>query len=385
MSHFTITNTSATSAARAGEFVLPHGTIQTPTFMPIGTVGAVKHMTPAELRTAGAQIILSNTYHLMLRPGTDELARRGGLHRFMGWDGPILTDSGGYQAFSLGAKSTARGGENMVTFTEAGVRFRSHLDNSRQVLTPESVIDHQRKIGSDIAMVLDVCPPQPCSHEELVAAVAQTTRWAKRAKAYWDRTRASSAGALFGIVQGGSDPELRRQSAAELIALDFDGYAIGGVAVGEEREAIRRAIAIAAPLLPAEKPRYLMGLGTPDDIVRAVAHGVDMFDCVLPTRDARHGRMYRWVDRSVQLLGDSSAHHGAWYNRVAITRAEFRGDDGPIDATCPCAACASFSLAYLRHLTAIGEPLGARLLTVHNLTFYFQLMRKLQEEITVPA
>ncbi|MDO8425305.1 MAG: tRNA guanosine(34) transglycosylase Tgt [bacterium] len=376
---FSIRTKSASCAARAGELQTGHGVVQTPCFMPIGTVGAVKHVTPAELRAAGAQIVLSNTYHLMLRPGTDYLAARGGLHAFMRWDGPILTDSGGYQAFSLGARTAARGNAALARFTDDGVRFRSHVDGSAQELTPESVVDHQRKIGSDIAMVLDVCPPQPCTRDVLEAAVEQTTRWAARAKAHASRVPNPRAQKLFGIVQGGSDEVLRRRSAEDLVALDFDGYAIGGVAVGEEQSKIREAIAMTAPLLPTDKPRYLMGLGTPSDIVHAVRCGVDMFDCVLPTRDARHGRTYAWVDRSAHLLDARTSMDDAWYTRFAIGRAEFRASDEPIDAACPCPTCRTFDRAYLRHLFAIGEPLGARLLTLHNLTFYFELMRRLRE------
>lgn len=370
--HFTVTSTDAHSAARAGLLTTAHGVIETPCFMPIGTVGAVKHVLPSELRAVGAQIVLANTYHLMLRPGTPYLAERGGLHVFMGWEGPILTDSGGYQAFSLGARTAQRGNASLVRMTEEGVRFRSHLDGSAQELTPESAIDHQRRIGSDIMMVLDVCPPQPCERDELVAAVERTTRWAARARAHADRVGIGSA-LLFGIVQGGSDAALRAESARALTALGFDGYAIGGVAVGEDRDRIRAAVACTAPLLPADAPRYLMGLGTPDDLAHAVACGVDMFDCVLPTRDARHGRAYRWLDRTRRAQ--------PWYERFHVGRAASRTDDGPLDPSCACPACAQCSLAYLRHLFAIGEPLAGRLLTLHNLTFYLELLRALRPPI----
>ncbi|MFH1430285.1 MAG: tRNA guanosine(34) transglycosylase Tgt [Candidatus Uhrbacteria bacterium] len=370
------------SAARAGVLHLAHGDVQAPCFMPIATCGAVKHVTPQELRRAGAEIILSNTYHLALRPGTEYLEEHSGLHSFMQWSGPILTDSGGYQVFSLGAKSAARGGQRLVTITEDGVRFRSHIDGSTQMFTPESVVEHQKRIGSDIAMVLDVCPPQPCSARELADAVRQTTRWAERSIARAEqidmRTPAGphrgSGQKLFGIVQGGSDEALRRESAQALTGMPFDGYAIGGVAVGEEQARIREAIAMTAPLLPEDKPRYLMGLGTPADIVHAVRHGVDMFDCVLPTRDARHGRVYVWTHRG-------EFPDGEWYERFDIDRAAHRDMDSPLDEACPCPACRTFSRAYLRHLHHIGEPLAQRLLTIHNLTFYLELMQVIRASI----
>lgn len=382
---FSITAHDARSSARCGVLRTPHGDIPTPAFMPIGTCGAVKHVIPTELRNAGAHIILANTYHLMLRPGTDALAARGGLHRFMGWSGPILTDSGGFQVFSLGFRSASRGGVNHVALTEEGVRFRSHLDGSGQLLTPESALDHQRRIGSDIAMVLDVCPPQPCPPDAIRDAVLRTTRWAERSIAYAESTGFRDRGPLlFGIIQGGSDMALRRESAAAITALPFDGFAIGGVAVGETKADIRSTIERTAPLLPADRTRYLMGLGTPDDLCHAVAHGVDLFDCVLPTRDARHGRVYRWVDREafVAVWPRSYENPEQWYTREVIAGARFRTTDAPIDPGCACPACATgLSCAYLRHLFAIGEPLGQRLLTLHNLTFYLDCVTMMRTRI----
>lgn len=320
-------------------------------------------------------MVLANTYHLALRPGTPYLAERGGLQEFMGWHGPLLTDSGGFQVFSLGARTASRRGASLVTLTEEGVQFRSHLDGSVQLLTPERAVEHQRNIGSDIAMVLDVCPPQPCSDLVLAEAMRLTTAWASRAVLHANHIGARPRMQLFGIVQGGSNGDARRAHAAAITALPFDGYAIGGVAVGEPTAAMRATVECTAPLLPTDRPRYLMGVGTPADIVHAVSCGVDLFDCVLPTRDARHGRVYRWTDRT-------AFPHGAWYETINIHNAAFRHLDAPIDAHCACLACRTTTLAYLRHLMAIREPLGGRLLTLHNLTFYLGVLRLLRDRIT---
>lgn len=364
--------------ARAGVLTTPHGEVPTPCFMPIATVGAVRHVTAEELRAVGATMLLANTYHLMLRPGAEHVAARGGLHRFMGWDGPILTDSGGFQVFSLGPRAARRDGHGFVERTHDGVRFRSHIDGSAHELTPERAIDIQRDLGSDIAMVLDVCPPQPCTPDVLRDAVVTTTAWAERSIAHAERIAFRQQGSLlFGIIQGGSVPELRQQSAAAITRLPFDGFAIGGVAVGEERAAVRETVALSVPLLPEDRPRYLMGLGTPDDIVHAVRHGVDLFDCVLPTRDARHGRAYRRISDLKFQISDSDP----WYETLNIGNERWRDDDRPIDPMCPCPTCRHHSLAYLRHLHTIAEPLGARLLTLHNLTFYLDLMRELRRDV----
>jgi len=346
--------------------------------MPIATVGAVRHVAPHELRTAGATMILANTYHLMLRPGAGVVAERGGLHRFMGWAGPILTDSGGFQVFSLGARAATRSGKGLVELTPEGVRFRSHIDGSAHLLTPELAVDYQRALGSDIAMALDVCPPQPCTSDVLHDAVATTTAWAQRTIVHAEATGARDRMLLFGIVQGGADPNERRASAAAITALPFDGFAIGGVAVGESKDAVRRAVEIAAPLLPEDHPRYLMGIGTPDDLVHAVRNGCDFFDCVLPTRGARHGRVYRWRNRDATLLQDQAV---PWWEEFSITNERYKTMDIPIDPQCSCLACATVSLAYLRHLAMINEALGARLLSIHNLTFYLDLMRRLRTHI----
>lgn len=366
--------------ARAGILRTPHGEVPTPCFMPIATVGAVRHVTAAELRAVGATMLLANTYHLMLRPGAAHVAARGGLHRFMGWDGPILTDSGGFQVFSLGPRAARRDGHGFVERTHDGVRFRSHIDGSAHELTPERAIDIQRDLGSDIAMVLDVCPPQPCTLDVLRDAVVTTTAWAERSIAHAERIAFRQQGSLlFGIIQGGSVPELRQQSVAAITRLPFDGFAIGGVAVGEDRAAVRETVALSAPLLPEERPRYLMGLGTPGDIVHAVRHGIDLFDCVLPTRDARHGRIYRRISDLKFQISDSDP----WYETLNIGNERWRDDDRPIDPSCPCPACRHHSLAYLRHLHAIAEPLGQRLLTLHNLTFYLDLMQLLRTQIII--
>ncbi|MBI4434175.1 tRNA guanosine(34) transglycosylase Tgt [Candidatus Uhrbacteria bacterium] len=368
----TFTITAQQGAARTGFLTTAHGVVPTPCFMPIATIGAVHHITPDELRAAGATMVLANTYHLALRPGTSYLASHGGLQNFMGWHGPLLTDSGGFQVFSLGARTATHRGRSLVTLTEDGVRFRSHLDGSLQILTPELAMEHQQNIGSDIAMVLDVCPPQPCSDAVLAEAMALTTAWAARAITHAERIDARPRMLLFGIVQGGSHVDTRRAHAAAITALPFDGYAIGGVAVGEPTPAMRVTVECTVPLLPQDRPRYLMGVGTPADIVHAVQCGVDLFDCVLPTRDARHGRVYRWTDRR-------EFPDGHWYETINIHNATYRDQDAPIDPLCPCVACRTTSLAYLRHLMAIREPLGGRLLTLHNLTFYLGLLQTLRE------
>lgn len=370
--------TAQLGAARAGVLTTPHGEVPTPCFMPIATVGAVRHVTAEELRSVGATMLLANTYHLMLRPGAAHVAARGGLHRFMGWDGPILTDSGGFQVFSLGPRAARRDGHGFVERTHDGVRFRSHIDGSAHELTPERAIDIQYELGSDIAMVLDVCPPQPCAIEVLRDAVVTTTAWAERSIAHAERIAFRQQGSLlFGITQGGSVPELRQQSAAAITRLPFDGFAIGGVAVGEDRATVRETVALSVPLLPEDRPRYLMGLGTPDDLVHAVHCGVDLFDCVLPTRDARHGRVYR----KMQNAECRRQNNDPWYETVNIGNEQWKDIDRPIDPDCPCPACRHHTLSYLRHLHAIGEPLGQRLLTLHNLTFYLDLMRELRREV----
>jgi queuine tRNA-ribosyltransferase len=329
--------------ARAGTLQTAHGPVRTPAFMPVGTKATVKMLDPEEVRSLGAEIVLGNTYHLHFRPGEDVIAELGGLHRFMGWDGPILTDSGGYQVFSLR--------DTITRVDEEGVTFRSVYDGSQERFTPESVAEIQRKLGSDIAMCLDVCAPAGGSQDELAQAVRLTTLWAARQRG---APRAEGQ-LLFGIAQGATDPELRRRSIAEIVDLDFDGHALGGLSVGEERDPMFETVAEAAPLLPAEKPRYFMGIGDPEGILEVIERGVDMFDCVLPTRMGRTGT-------AITSTG-----------RLNLKNARFARDQAPLDEHCDCPACSRFTRAYIRHLVNQQELLGLRLLTLHNLRFLLQL------------
>jgi len=338
------------SAARRGRLRTAHGTVETPVFMPVGTQGTVKGMDPAALQAMGAEIVLGNTYHLYLRPGMEAVAALGGLHTMMAWDRPILTDSGGFQVFSL--RDTSK-------LTEEGVTFQSHLDGSKHLLTPALAMEIQETLGSDIMMAFDHCPPAGVGLAEHVAALERTTRWAKRCV---DARRREDS-ALFGIIQGGMDATLRARSAAELLELPFDGYAIGGLSVGETRDEMDAMVLASAPLLPVDKPRYLMGVGTPEDLLRSVAAGVDMFDCVLPTRNARNGRL-------LTASGD-----------LNIRNAVHRLDDQPIDPTCGCTTCARFSRGYLRHLDRAGEILASVLCTTHNLYFLIDLMAQARGKI----
>jgi queuine tRNA-ribosyltransferase len=341
-------------AARSGTLALAHGAVETPVFMPVGTYGTVKAMSPAELVELGARIVLGNTFHLWLRPGLEVVAAHGGLHRFMGWSGPILTDSGGYQVFSLG---------ELRRITEDGVHFASPINGDRLFLTPEESMRIQRVLDSDIAMVFDECTPYPADAAVAGDSMRLSLRWAERSKRAWEASKHGNPNALFGIVQGGMHESLRDESLAGLQAIGFDGYAIGGLSVGEPKADMRRILARTAPRLPQAAPRYLMGVGTPEDIVEAVLAGVDMFDCVLPTRNARNGWLYT---RS----GD-----------VKIRNARHRADTRPLDPTCGCATCRNFTRAYLHHLQKVNEILGARLNTLHNLYFYLTLMRELREAI----
>jgi queuine tRNA-ribosyltransferase len=337
-------------AARRGTLVLAHGTVETPAFMPVGTYGTVKAMSPAELEALDAQIVLGNTFHLWLRPGLEVIRAHGGLHRFMGWKRPILTDSGGFQVFSLGA---------LRRMSEEGVAFQSPVNGDRMFLTPEESMQIQRVLDSDIVMAFDECTGYPATHEAAAESMRLSMRWAERSK----RAHAGNANALFGIVQGGMYADLRDESLAALVAIGFDGYAVGGVSVGEPKAEMSAIVAHTAPRLPAAKPRYLMGVGTPEDIVEAVAAGFDMFDCVLPTRNARNGWLFT-------RNGD-----------VKIKNARHRADTGPLDPECGCYACRNFSRAYLHHLHRANEILGARLNTIHNLHYYLELMAGLREAI----
>ncbi|MEX2197721.1 MAG: tRNA guanosine(34) transglycosylase Tgt [Burkholderiales bacterium] len=337
-------------AARRARLELAHGVVDTPAFMPVGTYGTVKAMSPVELKEIGAQIVLGNTFHLWLRPGTEVIGKHGGLHRFMGWDGPILTDSGGFQVFSLGA---------LRKITEEGVKFASPINGDRMLLTPEESMRVQRALDSDIAMIFDDCTPHPATQKQAEKSMQLSLRWAARSRRAFEGSR----NALFGIVQGSVYEELREASLAGLQDIGFDGYAIGGLAVGEPKEARERVLAHTAPRLPEDRPRYLMGMGTPEDLIGAVTAGVDMFDCVLPTRNARNGWLY--------------TRHGD----VKIRNARWRDDPAPLDAACTCYACRNFSRAYLHHLQKANEILGARLNTLHNLHYYQELMRELRAAI----
>ena len=338
--------------ARRGKLELAHGSVNTPAFMPVGTAATVKAMLPENVQQTGAEIILGNTYHLMLRPGAERIAKLGGLHKFMNWSGPILTDSGGYQVMSL---------SELRKLDENGVTFRSHIDGSYHTLTPERSIEVQHLLGADITMCFDECPPFPCEKEDVKRATELSMRWAKRSK---DAFVPRPGHALFGINQGGVHADLREQSAKELIEIGFDGYAIGGLAVGEGREKMFSALDVTTPHLPHELPRYLMGVGKPEDIVGAVVRGVDMFDCVLPTRSGRTGQAF--------------TRRGP----VNIRNARHTDDPRPLDENCTCPTCTQYSRAYLRHLAQADEILGSTLLTWHNLHYYQELMAGLRDAIT---
>jgi queuine tRNA-ribosyltransferase len=344
---FTLTHRDG--AARRGTLELAHGRVDTPAFMPVGTYGAVKAVSPAELRELGAQIVLGNTFHLWLRPGLEVIRRHGGLHRFMAWERPILTDSGGFQVFSLGA---------LRKITEEGVQFASPINGDRLFLPPEESMRIQQVLDSDIAMVFDECTPYPASEAEAEASMRLSMRWAARCRRAWQ-----SANALFGIVQGGMYERLRDASLGELASLRFDGYAIGGLSVGEPPEERARIVAHLVPRMPEASPRYLMGMGTPEDLVAAVGAGIDLFDCVLPTRNARNGWLF--------------TRHGD----LKIRNARHRGDTAPLDHECRCYTCRNFTRAYLYHLQKTNEILGARLNTLHNLHYYQELMRTLRSGI----
>jgi queuine tRNA-ribosyltransferase len=344
---FSVTRTDG--QARRGVLELAHGAVDTPAFMPVGTYGTVKAMSPEELVGLGAQIVLGNTFHLWLRPGLDVIAKHGGLHRFMGWERPILTDSGGFQVFSLG---------ELRKISEDGVAFASPINGDKLFLTPEQSMRIQQALNSDIAMAFDECTPYPATERQAADSMRLSMRWAKRSKNEWN-----SANALFGIVQGGVYEKLRDESLGELTAIGFDGYAIGGLAVGEPEEDRARIMAHVTPRMPADRPRYLMGMGTPEDIIGAVAAGVDMLDCVLPTRNARNGWLFtRWGD-------------------IRIRNARYRDEAAPLDERCGCYTCRHFTRAYLYHLQKANEILGARLNTLHNLFYYQELMRELRRAI----
>ncbi len=336
--------------ARLGRVQTGHGSFSTPAFFPVGTLGTVKSLAPEDLREAGVEVILANTYHLYLRPGHETIGRLGGLHRFIHWQGPILTDSGGYQIFSLA---------HLRKISEEGATFQSHLDGSLHRLTPEKVIEIQEALGTDIAMVLDECVSYPSSHDTVERSIGLTTRWAKRCL----ESRKKPGPALFGIVQGSVYQDLRRESAASLVDLGFDGYALGGLSVGEPKSAMRDVLEWTAPLLPATSPRYLMGVGTPEDSLEGVRWGIDFFDCVLPTRNARNGTLFT-----------SSG-------KISIKQAQYAEDGRPIDESCQCYTCRNYTRAYLRHLYLSKEILSSRLNTTHNLFYYIAFMKRIREAL----
>jgi queuine tRNA-ribosyltransferase len=355
VTRFTFSISATDGAARTGVIAMQRGEIRTPAFMPVGTAATVKAMRPEEVRASGADIILGNTYHLMLRPGAERVAKLGGLHRFMGWDRPILTDSGGYQVMSL---------SELTRVTEEGVAFASHLDGSRHMLSPERSIEVQRLLGSDIVMAFDELVPTTSTPAQQRAAMERSMRWAKRSREEFDRGEEhAQRAAIFGIQQGALDEGLRKASADALTDIGFDGYAVGGLAVGEGQEAMLGCLDFAVDMLPSDKPRYLMGVGKPDDIVEAVVRGIDMFDCVLPTRSGRTGQAF---------TADGPLN---------IRNARFAEDSDPIEPGCPCPACTTFTRAYVHHLVKSGEILGAMLMTQHNLWFYQRLMHGLRDAI----
>jgi queuine tRNA-ribosyltransferase len=347
---FTLLHQDPASGARVGRLDTPHGAVETPAFMPVGTRASVKGVTPDQLVAIGTRMVLANTYHLALRPGEEVVRALGGLHAFMGWDGPILTDSGGFQVFSLADR---------MHLTEAGVTFRSHLDGQLLELSPERATFIQQALGADVAMCLDHCPALPASKATIADAVARTLRWAERCKAVHDRPDQ----ALFGIVQGGSHADLRAECAERLAAMTFDGYAVGGVSVGEGREEVRAALEVSTHCLPAQQVRYLMGVGRPQDILDAMATGIDLFDCVLPTRNGRNATCLTAT------------------GLVKLRNAAHRTDPGPIEEGCDCVACRRFSRAYLRHLFLAGEMLGPVLASIHNLAYLHRLTREVREAI----
>jgi queuine tRNA-ribosyltransferase len=355
MTRFSFSIDTTEGKARTGRIRMRRGEIRTPAFMPVGTAATVKAMKPEAVRATGADIILGNTYHLMLRPGAERVARLGGLHNFMNWPHPILTDSGGYQVMSL---------SDLRTLSEEGVEFRSHLDGTKHMLSPERSMEIQRLLGADIVMAFDECPRTDRSRDDIARSMELSMRWARRSRAAFDSGKEHADGAaLFGIQQGALDEDLRRQSAEALSDIRFDGYAIGGLAVGEGQEAMFATLDFAAGQLPETAPRYLMGVGKPDDLVRAVLRGVDMFDCVLPTRSGRNGQAFTWS------------------GPLNLRNARHAEDGGPLDERCVCPTCAHYSRAYLHHLVKAGEILAAMLVTEHNLSFYQQLMQAMREAI----
>ncbi|WP_047984025.1 tRNA guanosine(34) transglycosylase Tgt [Ornithinibacillus californiensis] len=348
---YELIKTDKQTGARLGRVHTPHGSFETPMFMPVGTLATVKTMSPEDLESMGAKIILSNTYHLWLRPGEEIIRDAGGLHKFMNWDGAILTDSGGFQVFSL---------SDMREITEEGVHFRNHLNGEKLFLSPEKAMQIQNALGSDIMMAFDECPPYPATHEYMKKSVERTSRWAERCLAAHERPDVQG---LFGIIQGGEFEDLRKQSAQDLISLDLPGYAVGGLSVGEPKDVMNRVLEFTTPLMPSDKPRYLMGVGSPDSLIDGSIRGIDMFDCVLPTRIARNGTCMTST------------------GRLVVRNAKYARDFGPIDENCDCHVCRNYSRAYIRHLIKCNETFGFRLTTYHNLYFLLKLMEQVRSAI----
>lgn len=373
---FNLEKKSKKTRARTGKLKTARGVIETPFFMPIATKAAVKNLTAEELKTLGAEIILSNTYHLFLKPGTSIIKKANGLHYFMNWSGPILTDSGGFQVFSLAENRKIK---------KDGVEFQSEIDGQKFLLTPEKAIQIQLDLGSDILMSFDECIALPASKKEIEKSVERTTEWASKGKKYFNsqiknlKSKTKNQLLLFGIIQGGTDKKLRLKSLKEIVSIGFNGYAFGGLAVGEPVKEMYKVLDYLAPLLPVDKPRYLMGVGKPEQIVETVKRGVDMFDCVIPTREARHGKLYKFKNKKLKIkITDQKPE---FYEEMNIRNAKYQKDFRPIDKNCGCYTCLNYSRAYLRHLFVINESLGLRLATIHNLKFYLELMKKIRQMI----
>ncbi|MFO7807451.1 MAG: tRNA guanosine(34) transglycosylase Tgt [Candidatus Moraniibacteriota bacterium] len=372
--------TSSLDQARSGLIRCGNREAPTPFFMPIATRGAVKLITMKEVENLGFEVVLGNTYHLWLKPGDDLVKKAGGIRGFSGWEKMVLTDSGGFQIFSLGEKAEKRFGKSGVKLTEEGVYFTDPTNGNRHFMSPEDSVEIQLKLGSDIIMCLDECPPYPCDYDKAKKSLELTTRWAKRCKEYFNKRVGDNENRplLFGIVQGSVYQDLREESARQLTEIDFDGYAIGGVAVGEPREALKDILKWVIPHLPEKKPRYLMGLGRPEEIASAVLSGVDMFDCVIPTREGRHGRIFTWQGKD---FSTKELKSGNFYQTLNLANEKFKEDFSSLDENCNCPVCSKYSKAYLRHLFNVGEPLAGKMASAHNLSFYHHLIQMLKNNI----
>lgn len=382
INHFKILGESKSSGARTGVLQTAHGKIQTPFFMPVATQGAVKHVSPAEVESLGAEIILANTYHLMIRPGEKLVKKMGGLHKFIGWDKPILTDSGGFQVFSLSGDKT-KSGESLVKVNKDGAQFRSYVDGGKFNLTPEKSLQIQTDLGVDIAVCLDVCPELPATAKQMQRAVELTIDWARRTKTYYQRLRGKKP-LLFAVIQGGLDKGMRLSCAQELFDIGFAGYNIGGLSVGESNEEMYKVLDYLTPIMPVDKPRYLMGVGYPENIVAAVKQGVDMFDCVIPTREGRHGRLFLQKESTIsnfQFPISKPFQTGSFYKTINIVNSRFANDKTMINKNSKIPALRKLSKAYLHYLFKINEPLGQRLATLNNIEFYLDMMANIRMAI----